>query len=295
MHRILLLLLCAAVVSRAADGAPRKLAFARGGALYVAGLDGSSPKKITTGSWPNLSPDGKRLAFNTEDPTGKSPERAIAIADVATAQVTLVPNIPSKIAHGPVWSPDGTQLLFQIHADNDWHIAIINADGSDFRFVKKAEADHRSYFSVAWAPDGKGFYCQDLDTIYHLGLNGALQEQWPVAKLFPRGSLSSGSRLAVSPNDGTLLADVEMDEETERKDWDGPPPAIWSLNLANGRATRVTPKGLFAWEPCWVNPEVILCIIQVAGAKEPSIYRMTADGKTRQALIKNARDASVSR
>ncbi len=294
MYRTLALILCAVVSAQAADS-PRKLAFARGNILYVASLDGSGAKKIATGSWPDLSPDGTKLAFNTEDPSGKTPERSIAVADVATGKTTVLPNIPSKNCHSPVWSPDGTEILFQIYADKDWHIGIIGADGNGFRFVKRADPGNHSYYSVTWAPDGKGFYCQDLETIYHLNLTGALQEQWPIAKLFAHGGMSSGARMAVSPNDGKLLVDVEMDEDAARKDWDGPPPAIWSLDLSTGLATRVTPKGLFAWEPCWIGGDTFLCLIQPTSAKEPSIYRMSADGKTRQALIKNARDHSVSR
>jgi TolB protein len=294
MFRTLALFFCAIIIAHA-DDAPRKLAFARGSALYVANLDGTGVKKVATGSWPDLSPDGTKLAFNTEDPTGKSSARSIAIADVATGKAAKIPNIPSDNCHSPVWSPDGTQLLFLIYADNDWHIAIISADGSGFRYVKRAEPKGHSFYSIAWAPDGKGFYCQDLDAIYHLGLNGAVQEQWEVARLFAHGSMSSSARLAVSPNDGTLLADVEMDEDVTRKDWDGPPPAIWSVNLANGRATRLTTKGLFAWQPCWISADEFLCIFQPVGAKEPSIQRVSADGKTRQPLLKNARDPSVSR
>lgn len=294
MYRILALILCAVVSAQAADS-PRKLAYARGNSLYVAGLDGSGAKKVATGVSPDLSPDGTKLAFNTEDASGKTLERSIAVADVATGKTTVLPNIPSKNCHSPVWSPDGKQLLFQIYADKDWHIGIIGADGSGFRFVKRAEPDNHSFYSVAWAPDGKGFYCQDLETIYHLNLAGALQEQWPIAKLFAHGGMSSGGRMAVSPNDGKLLVDVEMDEDTARKDWDGPPPAIWSLDLSTGRATRLTPKGVFAWEPCWVNGDAFLCLIQPTSAKEPSIYRVSADGKTRQPLVKNARDHSVSR
>lgn len=294
MPRIILFLLLAVITARAAD-APRKLAYAKGSILYVANLDGSGARKVANGASPSLSPDGTRLAFNTEAAEGKTPERYIAIADVATAKAAVVPNIPSKNCHSPVWSPDGKQLLFQIQAGDDWHVAIIDADGSGFRYVKRAEPDHRSYYSMAWAPDGRGFYCQDLDTIYLLGLNGALQDQWQTARLFPNGAMTKESRIAVSPNDSALLVDVQMNEEVTRKNWDNPPPAIWSLNLVNGRATRVTPKGVFAWKPCWITSETFLCLVQTEAAMEPSIYRMSADGKARQALIKNARDPGVTR
>jgi TolB protein len=282
------------MATHAAD-APRKLAYSRGKALYVANLDGSGAKKVAAGSWPDLSPDGTRLAFNTEDPSGKTPERSIAVADAATGKVTKVPNIPSNNCHSPVWSPDGSRILFQIYADEDWHIAVIGSDGSDFRYLKRSGPKGHSFYSAIWAPDGKGIFCQDLDAIYRCGLDGAVQKQWEVTKLFPKGGLSSAARLAVSPDGGTLLVDVEMDEDITRKDWDGPPPAIWALDMASSKVTRLTPKGLFAWGPRWLNGEELLCLVQPVSAKEPSIYRMSANGKTRQALIKNASDVSVAR
>ncbi len=75
MYRTLVFLLCAVISAQAAD-VPRKLAFARAGTLYVANLDGSGVKKIATGAWPEISPDGSRVAYNTEDPSGKTPDRS---------------------------------------------------------------------------------------------------------------------------------------------------------------------------------------------------------------------------
>lgn len=294
MIRVLLLVLCTAFAAGAAD-APRKIAYARDSALFVANLDGTGAKKVATGAWPDLSPDGTRLAFNTEDPSGKTSERHIAVADVATGKVTKIPNIPSDNCHDPVWSPDGSKLLFQLHTNDDWHIALIGADGSEFQFVKRAEPKGHSYYSLAWAPDGKSFYAQDLDSICRFGLDGAVQKKWAITKLFPKGGMSSAGRLAVSPDGGTLLIDLEMDEEIIRKDWDGPPPAIWAFDTASGKTRRLTAAGLFAWQPCWLDSGTLLCVLQPASAKQPSIYRMSADGKMRQALIKNAADVSVSR
>jgi TolB protein len=108
--------------------------------FWVANLDGTAAKKIVAGSLPNISSDGTRLAFNTDQnsKTRPGPERRIAVADLANGKVTILKDIPSDNCFGPVWSPDGSKLAFFIMADKEWHLGLVNADGSGFRFAKNA-------------------------------------------------------------------------------------------------------------------------------------------------------------
>jgi TolB protein len=248
---------------------------------------------VAAGACPDLSPDGTRLAFNTQN--AKSAERHIAVADVATGKATRLPGIPGDNCYGPAWSPDGALLIFQIFTGQDWKLGIIGAEGANFRYFTPKAPTGGSLYSIAWAPDSQSFYAQDLDTLYHFALEGTLRKKWSITKLIPGGGFNSGARFSVSPDGDTLLLEVDMDEDVTRKDWDGPPPAIWSFNLTTAKATRLTAKGLFAWEPRWVDAGAFLCILQPASAKEPSIYRVSADGKMRQPLVKNAREPSASR
>ncbi len=269
------------------------LGFERGGAVWVAKLDGTGARKIAAGSSPDISPDGTRIAF-TQD--GKGADRNIAVAEVATGKVTALKNqIPSNNCYRAVWSPDGRQLLFNIWTDNDWHIGLVNADGTGFRYLKKTAPKGKSCHSTCWAPDGRSLYLQDFDKIYQIGIDGTELKSWTVDAFIPKGSFSSGSHFAVSPDGRTLLMDAEMDESIKRKDWDGPPPALWTLDLTTLKATRLTPKGFFAWEPCWLSAEEIIFGSQADGEKNPSLHRMTFPGKERKLLLKNANSPSVSR
>jgi TolB protein len=272
--------------------AQRLIAFERGENVWVANLDGSGAKRISKGSAPGISPDGKMLAFNTDEPSKDVPIRRIAIADVKSGKVTVVDGLPSNNCIRPVWSPDGKELLFQIITDN-WHLARVAADGSGFRFVKKADSKGRSFWSACWAPDGKSFYCQDLDRLMQCDLNGEVLKSWDLIKLFPEAGFSSGARLDVSADGGMMLLDADLNEEIVRKGWDGPPPSLWKLDLETSKVTRLSAKGSFDWEPRWLSADEYLLISMPGGPSTISIYRQKIDGTGRKLVIKNARTPSV--
>jgi len=262
------------------------------GTILTRALDGGKPRRITEGAWPDISPDGTKVAYNTE--SAKTMERRIAVADIATRRSTVFSEIPSDNCHSPAWSPDGKQITFYIYADSDWHIGLVNADGTGFRYVHKAGANHRTRWGAAWAADGKSLFCQDLDTLYRIALDGKILAQWSVEKTFPRGGLNSGARLAPSPDGKSLLVDVDMGEDVNREDWDGPPPSIWQLDLATGRADRITKPDQYLWEPAWINDREILCNGLPAGSKTFSIFRLPVAGGKPTLWVKKARSASVS-
>ena len=159
-------------------------------------------RKLRRAHWPEISPDGTRVAFNTEGDAKNrpGPERHIAIADVASGKVTVLPNIPSDNCFGPVWSPDGKQLAFSIMADNAWHLGLVNADGSGFRFVKNAELKPEAFGAPEWARDGKSIFCHDLDNIYHIDLDGNVLKKWELSKILTDASMNGGDRLSISPD-----------------------------------------------------------------------------------------------
>src|SRR6266581_2617818 len=253
----LFMFLCVAF-SALSNAAQRKIAYEHGDNVFVADPDGSHANKIAAGALPEISPDATRIAFNTEGDAKNrpGPERHIAIADVASGKVTVLPNIPSDNCFGPVWSPDGSKLAFSIMADKAWQLGLVNADGSAFRFVKNAELRPEAFGASEWARDGKSIFCHDLDNIYQI--------------------------------------DLDCGSEHERKNWDGPQPAIYKFDLTSEKAVRVTGKDDFVWEPFWLSANEFLCIIQKENENRPSIYRMSLDGKNPKLLVKHARTPSAS-
>jgi TolB protein len=179
-------------------------------------------------------------------------------------------------------------------ANEVWDLGLINADGTDFRVLKKGDPNEVTRYSPVWARDGQSVFCQDMTNIYRLGLDGAVIDQWKIDKIIPNGDLSGDCRIDASPDGKRLLLGIEMGEEANRKDWDGPLPALWSFDLDSQRAVRITPKKLFGWDGVWIDNANVLFLSQPPGEKEASIYRMSIDGKNLKRLIKDARFPTVS-
>jgi TolB protein len=276
--------------------AQQQLAFERAGSIWVSNIDGTNARKITKGSGPDLSADGTRIAFHTDTSTEKDVVRQIAVVDVPTKKVTLFKKeIPSENCQRAIWSPDGAHILFTIWSDSDWHLALVNADGSGFRYLKKTETKANSLWSFCWTPDSKSVYAQDLNNLYLIDMTGKELRKWELKSLFADGSFNSGSNIAVSPDGKTLLMEVDMDnEEANMPDWDGPPPSLWTLDISSGQGTRLTPKGVHAWHGVWLDPTGFVFSAQTPKEKNPSVYRATVQNPQRKLVIKNANSPSVS-
>src|SRR5439155_643606 len=91
-----------------------------------------------------------------------------------------------------------------------------------------------------------------------------------------------------------ILFGIEMGEEANRRNWDGPVPALWSFDLHSQHAVRITPKRLFGWDGVWIDNANVLFLSQAAGEKSASIYRMSINGKNLKRLIKDARFPTIS-
>jgi TolB protein len=273
------------------------MTFARGDAIWIAKLDGSEPHKLAQGTLPLLSPDGKQIAFHTDTSNDNGVVRQIAILDLATKRVKVFDKeIPSHNCQHAIWSPDGTRILFNIWTDNNWHVAMIRTDGSDFAYVKKSTSAFDSWWSICWAADGHSFYTQNLERLVQFSLDGRELKSWKLNNIFPHGSFSSNATIDLSPNGKRLLLEVDMDEEEfSSPDWTGPPPSLWIFDLMTEHVERVTPKGLLAMSGCWLNESEILLAGQSLREKTPSISKITLGSGARKIIVRNAADPSATR
>ncbi len=93
-------------------------------AIYIGNLDGTNLQRMDEGSWPSLSMDGTRLAYNAAD--------GIRVRDLASGQTIAIGTDGYRI----LWSPDNTRLMFT----NTFALYVVNADGSGLQKINTAPA-----------------------------------------------------------------------------------------------------------------------------------------------------------
>jgi Tol biopolymer transport system component len=98
------------------------------------------------------SPDGTQLAINPDVNMGK----IIAINADGSGERTIIEH--DYLTYGPIWSPDGTRLLFygqRTQPDSGnvrFELFMTQADGNG---LTRLTGDFHSIHSAAWAPDGR--------------------------------------------------------------------------------------------------------------------------------------------
>jgi TolB protein len=294
MLRALLLISAAlqlfAIAGPASDSG-RRLGFSRDQAIWLSNLDGAGARKITAGADPAISPDGTHVAY-TE--LGKETVRHIAVIDLASGAKTIFRNVPSENAYGPVWSPDGKQVVFKIFVNDHWRLGLSQADGTGFELIGELSPANQDFESPAWAPDSKSLYSQDLTNIYRLDLTGKVLAQWKISDALSNANMNSNNRIEPAANGQYLLMDADLDKDGPIKNWEGPPPAVFLFDTATGKSKRISPVMPYAWEPYWLNDQEYL-FTGTNDGKHFAVYKASLNGGIPQLLIKNASGVTVSK
>ncbi len=199
--------------------------------IYVATADGSQVRRLTKGTRPAWSPDGRWISFNRAD--GKTSALSIIGVDGSGERMVSSPAAMSA------WSPDGTKIVFS--GDPFWGnggLFAVNSDGSGLRLLLSDDFEDPPGNSLgypAWSPDGK--------TIAFLRENDYMW--WPIYVVNADGSSprlldtpGNGNVLELSWSpDGTMLAVGLLDR------------VIGTMN-ADGSGLQRYPRAL-AFDPDW--------------------------------------------
>jgi TolB protein len=278
----------------APPAASRSLAFERDGAVWVASADGSGQARVVDGVDPRIAPNGRAIAYTMDTSPADGVRRHIAVVELATRASRVLTRVPGDNSFGPEWSPDGSALLVYVLTDGQWNLGLVSVDDTAFRYLVRPGPGVPACWSAAWAPDGASIFCQDLENMFRVSLDGRRLWTASLARLFPAGGLNSGARMAPSPDGRSLLVDVDMDEDTAAKDWDGPPPAVFLVDLETETSRRLTAKGLLAWQPAWLDATQFLCTVQRERDRTPVVARLPVAGGPPALLVKNALSPGVS-
>lgn len=131
-----------------------------GMSIWRADIDGSDMKQLTNGPldvWPNCSPDGKFVVYDTA--IGASP----ILMKVGTDGGAPV-QLSRDMLQYPVISPDGSEILasYQSNAAQPVKLAILGANGGEIRTLidvpPQMTVGDDGGTTLAWAKDGKTIF-----------------------------------------------------------------------------------------------------------------------------------------
>jgi Tol biopolymer transport system component len=126
------------------------------GGIFLAGATGESVRRLTDfGFDPAWSPDGKQIAFATEEIIDPSARQA----DSASYVVGVGGGAPRKIVDGdavqPSWSPSGERIVYWSNIGGQRDIYTVPAAGGTPVAVT---TDPAIDWSPVWSPDGRFVY-----------------------------------------------------------------------------------------------------------------------------------------
>lgn len=96
-------------------------------------------------SWPSISPDGRRIAFQTSI----SGARTIAVIGTDGSRFTLLGE-----GYGPAWSPDGSAIVFTRTVADRGHLFLVDPE-TGTNLVQLTSGNAGDHYSASWSPDGK--------------------------------------------------------------------------------------------------------------------------------------------
>lgn len=210
--------------------------------LYIINKDGTDLRKIGSGSYPKISPDGKTLAYLNGGQVWTT-----SLMDTASNPAKL---FQSRGGQSQIrWSPDGTKIVFVSDRSNHSFIGIYDLTKKSFDFVDPSiDLDN----DPAWSPDGQQIIFKRRPAVqnslpftpkreghpwsirlYDLKSN-VTKEVWKADT--GRGSISTGE-IPVVDNQLIWAAGNQIIFPWEKTGWQ----QLYALDLATGKTKHLTP------------------------------------------------------
>ncbi len=156
-----------------------RLAFARGAVeVDIYRFEAGRPSEpvvassLTPDQSPDFSPDGRRLAFESER---SAAGYEIWLAEADGSNPVQLTHGPGQYQGGPRWSPDGRQIAFSSQsADGHWDVWTIDADGGTPRRLTQDAGDE---IARSWSRDGHFVYFDAGPDAWRISATGGPAER----------------------------------------------------------------------------------------------------------------------
>jgi len=233
--------------------------------LWAIHPDGSGLRRLTKDraddSFPDLSPDGSTLVWDSTRKGGLKEIYAMTLASGSVRALTSTPGLGESAA--PAWSPDGTRIAFMSLSESDfqWALYVMNADGTNAVRVTDVQSGEGA-LRPSWSPGGEQLaFASTIKPsegnlhVFAVAVDGSDRRQ------LTRGS--GEYEPAWSP-DGESIAYFAKE-------------AVWVMDVDGSDARRVARGDLTAFQPTWSpDGKSIAYVNEFPGHTE--IYAVGVDG-----------------
>ncbi len=222
---------------------------------------------------PNVSPDGKMVAFAT-GPLGRT--RIVVRQVVGGRPIEVTQDFPGN-QRWPQWSPDGAQIAFY----SEGAIYVVPALGGVPRRII-SDASKGSAFSPAWSPDGKRVAYVQNNSIYIFSLDTGTSEKITDEKKAHCLSWSpDGSQIAfVSGNLPFLFSSMDIPEAEWSIIGNKAPSSIHIISLSTGSKTQLTKADYLNVSPVWTpDRKHLLFISNRGGGRDIYFMPLSSSGE----------------
>jgi Tol biopolymer transport system component len=245
--------------------------------IYTMNIDGSNIQRLTDyperDGYPAYSPDGTKIAFYAYHNGMETWSIHLMDADGGNRQ--RLTNIKGIRHNAPVWSPDGTTIMYGADYDIDHQeIWLMNADGSNQRRLMVEGSEESSLARMPeFSPDGTTIiFVSDRDgdsEIYIMDVDGTNLQRltdndsddwWP----------------DWSPNDEQIAFMSDRDGDYE----------IYIMDVDGTNVQQLTDNNDEDWRPKWSSDSSHLIFTCRPGG-DYEICVMDADGSNNQQLTDN--------
>jgi Tol biopolymer transport system component len=255
------------------------------GGVFVAGATGESVRRLTDfGFHPAWSPDGRQIAFTTEEILDPAERQGVATLYVVDA----AGGTPHKLVEGdavqPSWSPSGDRVVYWSNTNGQRDLFTVSGQGG----ARVGLTDDGAIdWSPAWSPDGRFVYFSSdrggAMNLWRIAVDTASGKPLGAPEPVTMGAQASSALPSLS-RDGRRLAfrsrvgsvnpfDIPFDPATLKA---GEP------RLLDSRTNVRVPSG--------VSPDGSLVAYFSIGDRQEDLFVGPADGSMRRVIDDPPRD-----
>jgi len=242
------------------------------------------PVVITMGDAPSISSDGRKVAYTASNKKG---ERFIAVIDLNTKK-KIIFNTSSNNCYGPVWSPDGKFIAYNVFNDqtSKWSIAVIDSSNTAPKILT---AQLEESFMPTWTYDSKNVVVQNMQNVYVINLSGSLINTYKISDMTKDIGPTSSDRFIFTNDNKKIVFSSEADEPG----WSsGPPTAVFIYDIAGKSTLRLSPKGYFA-NDIIIKGNKVLFTSSKNKSPVQNIFSVDMDGKNLKIMFPNCSEVSA--